>query len=100
PRDRAAAPLVSSTSQEGSTQHLVLLEPGCEPLPGVLGGLLAVARPVTRMEAVRRVLVDLEPGSQVLLMAVPSVFFSICSCRLAQRCFLLPQKFEEQLAHA
>src|SRR5438067_7736538 len=45
-----------------SAQHFVLLEPGDRLLPGVLGRLLAVARPEVRVEAVRRAGIDLEFG--------------------------------------
>src|SRR4051812_8359760 len=43
-------------------EHLVLLEPVDRHLPAVLGRLLAVARPVVGMEAVRRTGIDLELG--------------------------------------
>src|SRR5258708_25754622 len=45
-----------------SAQHFVLLEPADHLVPGVLGGLLAIARPVIRVEGVRRAGIDLEFG--------------------------------------
>src|SRR5436190_23951003 len=44
------------------SEHLVLLEPVGHLGPALLGGFLAVARPIVGMEAVRRARIDLEVG--------------------------------------
>src|SRR5262245_23346539 len=43
-----------------SAQHVVSLEPGLHLIPGVLGGLLAVARATVGVEAMRGARIDLE----------------------------------------
>src|SRR5262245_27287698 len=51
-----AAPLPEAPAVRSG--HAVLLEPGEAALPAVLRRILAIARPVVGMEAVRRALVD------------------------------------------
>src|SRR6476660_9896980 len=46
--------------QPALAQHLVFLEPIRHRAPGVLAGILAVARPIVGVKAVRSVWIDLE----------------------------------------
>ena len=54
-RDAAIPATFDVKDQLGRSQHAVFLEPGDHLVPGVLGRLLAVARPVIGDKAVRRV---------------------------------------------
>src|SRR5450755_4122428 len=49
-------------STRRSAQDFVLLEPAHHLIPGVFGRFLAIARPVVRVEAMRRAGIDLEFG--------------------------------------
>ncbi len=64
-------PFVSAGSMKPSAQHFVLLEPRLHLVPGVLGGFLAVARPVVGVEAVRRARIDLESRRSCWRPAAP-----------------------------
>src|SRR5437660_10614067 len=57
---RRKAPRLSRIS--GSAQHLVLLEPADHAIPGILGRLFAIARPIIGDETVRRAGIDVEFG--------------------------------------
>src|ERR1700687_1905425 len=57
---RSKAPRPSSIS--GSAQDLILLEPADHAIPGILGRLFAVARPIIGDETVRRAGIGMEFG--------------------------------------